>query len=181
MIHKYLQQNFVKKQFFCDFLMNKVYVLMTWFNLLFFKRHVISFIYYPFKESMQNIFSLGGLSMMWHTILPSESTYRELTWIISWGSFEDTQLPHSYLTRQLTLWDCWELSVSLLGCVCYKLVRKTKNFKPTPWACCKILIRWSDYSSCSGCSGLAVRVANSQKAHSKLTVVSSCEYIVSYM
>ena len=47
---------------------------------------------------------------------------------------------------------------------------KTKNFKLTPWTCSEIFVRSSHDSPCSGSWKLTVRVANSPKAHSKLTV-----------
>ena len=49
-------------------------------------------------------------------------------WNSGWAHFEDTHLPHSKLTRWLTLWACYELSMS---------------WQLTLWACCELFVRLS--------------------------------------
>ena len=67
-----------------------------------------------------------------------------------------------------------EIAVSFLW-VCLNVFaicnwEKRKNFKLTPWTFCEIFVRSSEDSPCYGSRELNVRVANSQKAHSNLTM-----------
>ena len=76
-------------------------------------------------------------------------------WDLQWAHFEDTHFAHSELTRLLTLWACCELSMSL------QLAR---------WAHCYHCMVSHQMISWIAHSKRNVWVANSYKAHRKLTV-----------
>ena len=122
----------------------------------------------------------GPLKVWANTILTESShelCHGGLIWIHSVSSQGTHKMSSHCEIAVGFLWVCLNVFV-----ICqWEKQKLKKNFKLTLWACCEIFVRLSDDSPCRGSSGLTVRVANSQKAHSKLTMSSSCVYTVSWI
>ena len=122
-----------------------------------------TFIYYKRNCVHRSICSKVQL----HIVLPSQWriwAHNYLTgsshWNSRWAHFENTQLPHSELTRWLTLWACCELSISL---------------QLTLWACCELFVRSSQWAHHAV---VAVSSLCELQTHRKLTASLQCELIL---